>query len=158
MAFAQNPTWFLSACLDGGSDSARKTVNAIQSYLGVYGCAAAAAMLEKTTVLELTDSGLTDLSPLAWLGSLKRLVLRGNNLTDLSPLASLPSLEYVDVSYNQLTSLSPLGGLDKLRVLRAHGNPSLDASSAPPASRLDARWLTEDDACRAARDGLRASG
>ncbi len=159
MDVVENPSGFLSACLGGTASSAeRKTVEAIEQYLGMRDCVRTSILLEEMDSLELVDASITDLTPLRWLGSLKRLVLRGNAITNVDALETLKALESVDVSYNSIVSLAPLRSLPRLRTIRAHGNPHFDALSAPSASILKEMWLSESDACAAARVDLLSQG
>lgn len=69
------------------------------------------------TELNLTYNHVSDISPLAGMRSLERLVLAQNPVEDLSPLASLVSLQTLDISYTNVADLSPLIGLSDLFML-----------------------------------------
>lgn len=74
------------------------------------------------TELDLSNSGLTDISALAECTKLERLNLSGNGITSISALASMPGLKSLDISNNSVTSLSPLISLTSLESLNASGN------------------------------------
>lgn len=78
------------------------------------GCANAQTFLMSVRSLNLSDSGLSDLSPLSVLPNLTTLVLENNSITDISPLTSLTALVFLDLSGNQLANLSPLSLLTSL--------------------------------------------
>ena len=56
--------------------------------------------------LELVRLGLTDVSFLKGMHTLRSLSLRGNMISDLSPLVGM-SLEVLRISENQVSDLSP---------------------------------------------------
>ena len=64
-----------------------------------------------------------DISPLAKLTGLYRLVLKRNNISDITPLLGLRNLNILDLSDNQISDVSPLTGLVKLQELHLLGNP-----------------------------------
>ncbi|MCL2568816.1 MAG: leucine-rich repeat domain-containing protein [Oscillospiraceae bacterium] len=65
----------------------------------------------------LSDTSLTDLSPLAGLTNLTDLHLGGNQISDLTPLAGLTNLTALSLDMNQISDLSPLAGLTNLTGL-----------------------------------------
>ena len=101
-----------------------------------------------TTELDLSDSGVNDLSFLMRMNNLTSLRLAGNgitsvsafqytdlwstlltldlsrnSITDLTGLAGLQNLTSLDLSYNQITNIMPLYTLRNLRELNLTGNP-----------------------------------
>lgn len=74
------------------------------------------------TTLDLSNRGITDISPLAQCTQLESLDLSGNALTSISALASMPNLKTLDISGNQIASLSPLIALTALESLDASNN------------------------------------
>lgn len=72
--------------------------------------------------LDLSGTGIREISALSQCGNLRRLNLSGNRITDISPLVNLPSLEWLDVSYNEIADLNPLISISTLRTLYAGGN------------------------------------
>ena len=65
----------------------------------------------------INSNSIKDLSPLAGLTNLTRLVLNQNNITDLSPLAGLTNLIWLDVGGNNVSNISPVSGLINLTGL-----------------------------------------
>ena len=55
----------------------------------------------------INNNSVKDLSPLAELTKLTRLVLNQNNIRDISPLAELTNLTWLDIGGNHLSNLSP---------------------------------------------------
>ena len=82
----------------------------------------------KVEVLDLSASGLSDLSALAGLADLEVLDLGGNRVDELWPLAALAGLEVLDLGNNAVHDLSALASLPQLRVLDLSGNDVLDIS------------------------------
>lgn len=72
--------------------------------------------------LDLSNMGITDLSPLTVCKKLKKLDITGNRISDLSPLMDLPELEWVCFKDNLVTDLRPLMGMRTLRCINAEGN------------------------------------
>lgn len=62
---------------------------------------------------------LTDISALAKLTAIKKLLINGTGITDLSPLATLSTLEEIDISDTSIEDLAPLRKLANLRALFA---------------------------------------
>ncbi|MDE0191895.1 MAG: leucine-rich repeat domain-containing protein, partial [Gammaproteobacteria bacterium] len=82
----------------------------------------------KVDVLDLSASGLSDVSSLAGLGDVEVLNLGGNRVDDLWPLAAMSGLEVLDLRNNAVGDLSPLASLGHLRVLDLSGNAVSDIS------------------------------
>ena len=90
--------------------------------------------------LQLSSSGVTDISPLGELTSLKQLVCKGyphtKTLANLSPLRSLPLTE-LDCCNSQVSDLTPLSGMP-LETLRCTGTRVGDLS---PLKNVPLKWL-----------------
>ncbi len=89
--------------------------------------------LEGLTGLEYIDfrgTGLSDISNLALMSSLREIYLRDNNIVDFSPLSDLTQLTYLNIHTNPATDLSPLANLTALETLIMRniqaGNEGLD--------------------------------
>jgi len=82
----------------------------------------------KVDVLDLSASGLSDVSSLAGLGDVEVLDLGGNRVDDLWPLTAMAGLEILDLRDNAVGDLSPLASLPHLRVLDLSGNAVSDIS------------------------------
>ena len=80
------------------------------------------APLAKLTRLEAENNGITDLSPLAGAEKLQSLKLAGNALSGLEALAGCISLSELDVSDNQLESLKGIEACIRMETLRAGYN------------------------------------
>ena len=84
------------------------------------------------TDLMLSNSSITDLSPLAGLTRLTALSINagsgGTAITDLSPLAGLTNLTKLSLFQRQVTDVSPLAGLTNLRLLNLGANTITDVS------------------------------
>ena len=74
------------------------------------------------TELDLSNMGITDLSPLTVCRELKKLDITGNNISDLTPLMDLPELEWLSFKDNVVTDLRPLMGMRSLHYINAEGN------------------------------------
>ena len=89
--------------------------------------------------LILNHNLISDLSPLAGLTNLEFLSLEFNEVSDLSPLEGLINLEHIDINVNEVSDLSPLARLVNLRYLRTWGNPISDLSPLAGLTKLG--WL-----------------
>ncbi|KPL50876.1 hypothetical protein ABB55_00405 [Prosthecomicrobium hirschii] len=85
--------------------------------------------------LNLSGTGVTDLSPLSGLTALQRLDLRSTGVTDVSPLSGLTTLEVLRLGNTHVTDVSPLSGLRALGTLSLFGTGVTDVS---PLSSLTA--------------------
>ena len=89
--------------------------------------------------LDLSNMGITDLSPLTVCKGLKRLNITGNGVSDLTPLMDLPQLEWLSFKDNAVVDLRPLMGMRSLRCINAEGNGIV--STAPLATLSDLNEL-----------------
>lgn len=89
--------------------------------------------------LDLSNMGITDLSPLTVCKNLKKLDVTGNGISDLTPLMDLPQLEWLSFKDNAVTDLRPLMGMRSLRLINAEGNGIV--STAPLATLADLNEL-----------------
>ncbi|MBQ6470117.1 MAG: leucine-rich repeat domain-containing protein [Lachnospiraceae bacterium] len=80
------------------------------------------ALPENLTLLKISGTGISDLTPLAPLVKLTRLEAENNGITDLSPLAKAVNLQVLDVSGNELADLSALKECTSLTGLDVSGN------------------------------------
>ena len=62
-------------------------------------------------------SEVVDITPVAQLTQLTKLVLGGNDISDISPLAQLTQLTFLVLGANQIADITPLTGLTRLRNL-----------------------------------------
>ena len=83
--------------------------------------------LNKIIALQLPDSQVDDLTPLASLGQLQILILNNNQITDLKPLSGLSNLKQLNLSNNKITDLTPLQtpAMEGLTSLNLSNNPGL---------------------------------
>jgi len=75
------------------------------------------SVLNQLKELDLSNTQVTDLSPLSGLNQMNALYLRNTQVTDLSPLSGLNYLNRLFLSNTQVTDLSPLSGLNQLNIL-----------------------------------------
>ncbi len=129
---------FLDWCenLNAISPAAQDTVMTVMARLSLLDadCETAHAAASQVTNLELSQTVVTDLRPLATLSALESLSLDYNEeISDLSPLASLHQLRVLSLAGNRVSDLSPLANLSELEYLYASHNQIRDLS---PLSRL----------------------
>lgn len=93
---------------------------------------------------QITYGQIIDLSPLAGLTKLKRLMLWDQQIDDLSPLANLTNLERIIVFNNQISDISPLAGLTKLDYLDLDNNQVSDLEPLANLTRLDFLGLSHN--------------
>ena len=65
---------------------------------------------------------ISDLTLLAKLTKLEKLVITGNKITDLKPLVGLTELQALDLRRNKITDLSPLAELKQLKEVSLYAN------------------------------------
>src|SRR6056297_3788143 len=83
----------------------------------------ALAKIINLTNLYLNDNDIQNISSLSNLTKLKGLNLGCNRIGDLNPLENLLNLDSLDVIDNEIEDLSPLSNMTKLRSLRIDNNP-----------------------------------
>lgn len=81
--------------------------------------------LRTMTVLDASNSRITNLADINLLPNLEDLNLRGNAIRDIAPLAELKSLKTLNLRGNQVRNLSPLASLTSLEYLNLYGNTSI---------------------------------
>ena len=81
--------------------------------------------LKKMIQLQLPNSQIDDLTPLASMGQLQILILNNNQVTDLKPLSGLSNLKNLNLANNKITDLTPLQTLEGLEQLDLSNNPGL---------------------------------
>ena len=83
--------------------------------------------LKKMIALQLPNSQINDLTPLASMGQLQVLVLDNNQITDLKPLSGLTNLKRLNLANNKITDLTPLQtpAMEGLTELNLSNNPGL---------------------------------
>ncbi len=79
--------------------------------------------------LDLSETSVTDLSPLSSCSNLKVLRLNGCQVVDLTPLAGLTQLEELQICQTDVSDLSALASLKNLTWLRANYCPIQDISA-----------------------------
>lgn len=108
--------------------------------------------------LSLLNNGITNISPLSGLTSLRRLALGWNNISDVSALSNLTELEslglwnnqianidalrslsnltYLDVAYNNISNLGVVSGMPELNELWINNNQIADISPVADNQKL----------------------
>ncbi len=102
------------------------------------------ANLANLEVLYLRENQIVDLSPLAKLVNLEKLYLDSNEIIDLSPLTKLLNLKKLDLSVNQIIDLSPLANLVNLTSLGLNRNQISDLSPLANLVNLTGLWLNKN--------------
>jgi len=75
-----------------------------------------------TTILSLSNQGISSLEGIQHLSSITQLNLNGNSICQLNPLNGLKSLTHLNLSMNQIKDLEPLRNLNNLWVLHLDNN------------------------------------
>ena len=92
------------------------------------------------TNINLNNTGVQDISPLAALINLTEVYLGNNNISDLSPLYGLINITELWLVDNDIVDISPLANLKNLEILNLDVNSIEDLS---PLSELTSiRWLS----------------
>jgi Leucine-rich repeat (LRR) protein len=92
----------------------------------------------KTTELNLSGSGITDISALKHFPDLQELFLRGTQVSDLSPLERLAELKMLSISRTSVTDIQPLKELKKLQTLYLHHTTVSDLGPLTGITTLEA--------------------
>ena len=94
--------------------------------------------LIKMISLNLPNSQIDDLTPLASMGQLQIVILNNNQITDLKPLSGLTRLKQLNLANNKITDLSPLQTLEGL------GDGELDLRNNPGLTKAElSRFLSK---------------
>jgi tetratricopeptide (TPR) repeat protein len=113
------------------------TINMVLDLLKTNDCKIADSLLRKKKTLKLSNSGITDVSPLAGLSDLAELNLNDNEISNIEPLANLSSLEYLSLENNNISRFSNLIGIHKkLNRLNLSKNRITDISELSILSEL----------------------
>ena len=86
------------------------------------------AKLPSLEDLNLSDNQITDPSPLARLPHLENLYLKNNQIADASGLSQLTTLEELDLDENQINTVEPFIALENLGHLHLNANNIIDVS------------------------------
>ena len=103
------------------------TITGLDIYQTALSDLSPVASLTGLTVLRLQNNKITNLSPIASLTRLTELNLRGNQITELGPLINLINLRELYLSENNIPDLGPLINLINLRVLYLDLNQITDS-------------------------------
>lgn len=114
----QQPT-FTRHCLSPASADIATTVDAVKKLANTTDCSAAQQMLSAQSAISLKGIKLGSLEPLSDLKGLKQLDLSETGVSDLSTLKGLSALETLNVSENSLNSGVPLAQFPALKSLNA---------------------------------------
>ncbi|PYG87999.1 internalin A [Ruminiclostridium sufflavum DSM 19573] len=86
----------------------------------------ALSSLKNLRVLYLQRNSIAHISPLKGITKLEILSINGNKISSISALSSLTQLSELYIRDNKITSYNPIAGLKKLRVLYLKGNVSVN--------------------------------
>lgn len=92
--------------------------------------------------VDLSNTQITDLAPLATLKRLQTLLLSGTRIIDLAPLATLTGLQILTLTGTQITDLAPLTTLKELHSLGLGGTQITDLSHIAALTGLEGLILT----------------
>ncbi|MDX2067494.1 MAG: COR domain-containing protein [Haliscomenobacter sp.] len=98
--------------------------------------------MQNLNSLDVSNTQVTDLSPLANLQNLTSLSVSNTQVTDLSPLANLQNLNTLYVYNNQISDLSPLANLQKLTSLSVYNTPLSDLSPLANLQNLTSLYIS----------------
>jgi Leucine-rich repeat (LRR) protein len=99
-----------------------RTINILLKKAGTSECQQADIKLSSLKKIDLYESNISDLSPLASFPKLEWLILSKNQISDLRPLSNLNALSHLFLSDNNISDIKPLSDL-KLSVLYLNNNP-----------------------------------
>lgn len=102
------------------------------------------AEFESLYHLEASNTGVTDIGPLQALGNLATLRLNGNSISDVEPLSDLGRLTSLGLRGNGIEDIEPLRGLDRLRFLNLGENRIADVSPLSEMKQLRYLYLWDN--------------
>lgn len=88
-------------------------------------------------ILDISQTSVSNLSPIADLTNLVRLNLRGTSVTDIKCLSGLKKLTVLDLGNTRVTDLSPLACLPELRTLKLSGLDNIDLNTIRGLTNLE---------------------
>ncbi|SEH07555.1 leucine-rich repeat domain-containing protein [Candidatus Venteria ishoeyi] len=91
--------------------------------------------------IDLGNTGMTDVSPLAACSALKMLFLNHTGVTDISPLIACSALKQLNLSNTGVTDVSPLAACSALIYLHLSNTGVTDASPLAACSALNILFL-----------------
>ena len=92
----------------------------------------------------VNSNDISDLTPLAGLTNLARLILIRTNVSDLTPLAGLTSLTRLSLGDNSISDLTPLAGLTSLTWLSLYTNSVSDLTPLADLTNLTSLYLGDN--------------
>ena len=93
--------------------------------------------LQNVIDLQIPGHAFSDLSPLAGLTNLEKLILQANReIIDMSDLAGLVNLEYIDMSYTEVADVSVLENMPDLIFVRFFDTKINDVSALKNSTKL----------------------
>lgn len=98
-------------------------------------------LLTNLEYLDLSNTKLTSVSPLASLKNLRVLYLYKNSIKDISPIKGLTKLEVLSINGNKVSSISVLAGLTNLTELYIRENIITDYSPIAKLKNLNILYL-----------------
>jgi internalin A len=104
----------------------KQTINVLLKIAKPNNCELADARLRSGTLLDLRDSRVSDLRPLASFEKLEYLWLSNNQISDLTPFANLSNLRTINLDHNLVRTLRPLAGLTKVDAVYLDNNQISD--------------------------------
>ncbi|MCI1660370.1 leucine-rich repeat domain-containing protein [Bifidobacterium psychraerophilum] len=90
-----------------------------------------------TSLYDLNDAGIKDLTGIQVLTNVKDVNLNINEVSDLTPLKGLTQLEQLEVGSNPISDITPLSGLTNLAVLSLSETEVKDLTPLKGLSKLD---------------------
>ena len=125
------------------SEATKHTVNALLKIAKTKDCELADTKLRSITYLNLRDSHISDLRPLAGLTQVDTLLLDNTQISDLRPLVSLNNIYFITLNNNQISDLQPLTSMNGLTTINLEKNRISDIK--PLATLTKVRELTLND-------------
>lgn len=117
------------------------TIQKLLQKAGSQDCQTAEQALSRQPQLDLINSQISDISPLASLSHLQQLSLSVNQIRDISPLIQLPNLSFLLLDRNQIADVSPLANLLQLKYVVLDHNQITDVSALGKLTQLRSLML-----------------
>ncbi len=81
----------------------------------------ALGLFNRLEEIQISNTTISDISPISFLPSLKRISMPNNPVYDISPLSRMETLEVLNIENTSVDDLEPLSGLKNLKLLNIAG-------------------------------------
>jgi len=103
---------------------------------------------DSITLLACPAAGIESIAGISVLKNLEQLELSDNGISDLSPLRGMASLRVLSIRNNRINNISPIFSLPLLRFVALQGNTSINCSQLDTLQEKIGNTLNPPDTCK----------